>query len=169
MNIGILTISDTRTLETDRSGDVLEQRATADGHTVVKRAIVNDDQATIESTLIAWCDDPEVHCIVTTGGTGVTFRDVTPEAVHAVCTKIIPGFGELFRHLSYATIGASTVQSRATAGVRGDTYIFALPGSTGACKDAWDGILHTQLDATHKPCNFVMLRPRLLPPDGREA
>lgn len=163
MNLGILTISDTRTAADDRSGDLLVSRATEAGHTLVKRAIIPDEQSVIEATLRTWAADPEVHAILTTGGTGVTFRDVTPEAVAAVCTKMIPGFGELFRMLSYQTIGTSTVQSRATAGLLGDTYIFALPGSTGACKDAWDGILKSQLDVNHRPCNFAELRPRLLP------
>jgi molybdenum cofactor biosynthesis protein B len=131
---------------------------------VVVRAIVKDEQPLLEDTLRAWARREDVHVILTTGGTGVTFRDVTPEAVEAVCTKMIPGFGELFRWVSYETIGTSTIQSRATAGVVGDTYIFALPGSTGACKDAWDRILKQQLDNTHRPCNFIELRPRLLKP-----
>ena len=163
MNLGILTISDTRTTADDRSGDLLVSRALEAGHTVVQRAIIPDEQGLIETTLRSWAADPEVHAVITTGGTGVTYRDVTPEAVEAVCTKLIPGFGELFRMLSYQTIGTSTVQSRATAGILGDTYIFALPGSTGACRDAWDGILKSQLDSAHRPCNFAELRPRLLP------
>lgn len=161
MNLAILTISDTRTAADDRSGDLLQSRAVESGHQVVERSLVPDDQATIERTLREWAADPRIHAILTTGGTGVTRRDVTPEAVEAVCNKLIPGFGELFRWLSFQTIGTSTIQSRATAGVCGDTYIFALPGSTGACKDAWDGILKSQLDSEHRPCNFAELRPRL--------
>lgn len=163
VNIAVLTVSDTRTPENDKSGDTLAQRAEAAGHHVVRRAIVKDDQALLEQTLREWAAQDDVHVILTTGGTGVTFRDVTPEAVEAVCSKMIPGFGELFRWVSFETIGTSTIQSRATAGILGDTYIFALPGSTGACRDAWDRILHQQLDSRHRPCNFIELRPRLLP------
>jgi molybdenum cofactor biosynthesis protein B len=163
--IAILTVSDTRTPATDRSGDLLAERAREAGHEVVHRTIVPDDQERIEEVLHLWAKRDDVEVVLTTGGTGVTHRDVTPEAVEAVCTKMIPGFGELFRWVSYETIGTSTVQSRATAGVLGDTYIFALPGSTGACRDAWDRILVQQLDSTHEPCNFMELRPRLLPPD----
>lgn len=162
VRIAVLTISDTRTLADDRSGDTLVARLEGAGHILVGRAIVTDDADVIVSRLHAWVDDPEVDCVLTTGGTGVTGRDVTPEALARVWDKEIPGFGELFRMLSYRTIGTSTIQSRATAGVARGTYLFALPGSTGAVSDAWDGILKDQLDIRHKPCNFVELMPRLM-------
>jgi molybdenum cofactor biosynthesis protein B len=161
VRIAVLTVSDTRTAENDTSGDLLVQRLEAAGHVLADRLILSDDVDTIIGQFAEWIDDPEVDCIISTGGTGVTGRDVTPEALAAVCEKEIPGFGELFRWLSYQSIGTSTVQSRATAGVARGTYIFALPGSTGAVKDAWDGILATQLDSRHRPCNFVELMPRL--------
>jgi molybdenum cofactor biosynthesis protein B len=161
VQLAILTVSDTRTAADDKSGDLLVERATTAGHTVVARRIVPDDQATIEETLRELIAAPEIDVVIATGGTGVTGRDVTPEAFHAVYEKEIAGFGELFRFLSYATIGTSTIQSRATAGVAGGTYLFALPGSTGACKDAWDQILGQQLDSRFRPCNFVELMPRL--------
>lgn len=157
----MLTVSDTRTLADDRSGDTLVDRLSAAGHILADRALVPDDVPTIVSRLRAWVADPLVDCIITTGGTGVTGRDVTPEAIEQVQDKPIPGFGELFRWLSYRTIGTSTIQSRACACVTQGTYIFALPGSTGAVKDGWDGILKDQLDSRHKPCNFVELMPRL--------
>jgi molybdenum cofactor biosynthesis protein B len=162
VNIAVLTVSDTRTLADDRSGDTLVARATGAGHQVVHRTIVPDQVADIQSQLRTWIADATVDVVLTTGGTGVTGRDVTPEAVESLYDKPIPGFGELFRMLSYAKIGTSTIQSRATAGVAGGTYLFALPGSTGACKDAWDDILRWQLDIRHKPCNFVEIMPRLL-------
>ena len=162
VRIAVLTVSDTRGAADDRSGDTLVARIEAAGHILADRAIDRDDVEAIVARFDAWIDDPDVDCIITTGGTGVTGRDVTPEAVERVATKMIPGFGELFRWLSYATIGTSTVQSRACACVARGTYIFALPGSTGAVKDAWDGILAQQLDSRHKPCNFVELMPRLL-------
>ena len=161
VRIAVLTVSDTRTHDDDRSGDTLVERLTGAGHELADRAIVRDDPDLIVGKLHAWIDDPEVDCIITTGGTGVTGRDVTPEALERVADKMIPGFGELFRFLSYAKIGTSTIQSRATACVARGTYIFALPGSTGAVKDGWDGILSTQLDIRHRPCNFVELMPRL--------
>ncbi|MGB3722128.1 MAG: molybdenum cofactor biosynthesis protein B [Pacificimonas sp.] len=161
INIAILTVSDTRTAADDRSGDILAERLTAHGHSLAARAIVKDDVPALTAQLTAWIDDPAIDCIITTGGTGVTGRDVTPEAFAEVCEKDIPGFGELFRMLSYQSIGTSTVQSRACAGVARGTYLFALPGSTGAAKDGWDGILKDQLDKRHKPCNFVDLMPRL--------
>jgi molybdenum cofactor biosynthesis protein B len=161
VQIAILTVSDTRGEEEDRSGKTLVDRAERAGHKVVRRGIVPDDQKTIEFKLREWIDDPEVDVIISTGGTGVTGRDVTPEAVRAVCEKEIEGFGELFRYISFKHIGTSTIQSRATAGVAHGTYIFALPGSPGACKDAWDEILVHQLDSRFKPCNFVELMPRL--------
>jgi molybdenum cofactor biosynthesis protein B len=162
VRIAVLTISDTRTLADDRSGDTLVARLEGAGHVLADRAIVTDDTEVIVGKLHAWIDDPEVDCVLTTGGTGVTGRDVTPEALARVWDKEIPGFGELFRWLSYRTIGTSTIQSRATAGVARGTYLFALPGSTGAVCDAWDGILKDQLDIRHRPCNFVELMPRLM-------
>ena len=162
VRIAVLTISDTRTLADDRSGDTLVTRLEGAGHILAERAIVTDDTDVIVSRLHALIDNPEVDCVLTTGGTGVTGRDVTPEALARVWDKEIPGFGELVRMLSYRTIGTSTIQSRATAGVARGTYIFALPGSTGAVVDAWDGILKDQLDSRHRPCNFVELMPRLM-------
>ena len=157
----MLTVSDTRTLADDRSGDTLVGRLSAAGHILADRAISKDEVAAIVSRLHAWIDDPQIDCIITTGGTGVTGRDVTPEAIERIQDKPIPGFGELFRWLSYQTIGTSTIQSRACACVSRGTFIFALPGSTGAVKDGWDGILKDQLDSRHRPCNFVELMPRL--------
>jgi molybdenum cofactor biosynthesis protein B len=161
VRIAALTVSDTRQLADDRSGDTLVERLTAAGHTLAARAIVRDDVPALVAQLEAWIENPEIDCVISTGGTGVTGRDVTPEALAKVWDKEIPGFGELFRWLSYASIGTSTVQSRATAGVARGTYLFALPGSTGAVRDAWDGILASQLDSRHRPCNFVELMPRL--------
>ena len=161
VRIAVLTISDTRGAAEDTSGDILVTRIETAGHQLAERAIVKDEIDLIVARLHAWIDDPEVDCVITTGGTGVTGRDVTPEALARVQDKEIPGFGELFRWLSYQTIGTSTIQSRACAGVARGTYLFALPGSTGAVKDAWDGILATQLDSRHRPCNFVELMPRL--------
>ena len=161
VHIAVLTVSDTRGLVEDRSGDTLVARLTAAGHVLADRVILRDDIEAIVAQLRRWINDEGVDCVVTTGGTGVTGRDVTPEAVERVATKMIPGFGELFRYLSYAKIGTSTVQSRACACVARGTYIFALPGSTGAVKDGWDGILQDQLDSRHRPCNFVELMPRL--------
>jgi molybdenum cofactor biosynthesis protein B len=162
VRIAVLTISDSRGLADDRSGDILVERLKAAGHVLADRAIVTDDVSSIVRRLDAWIDEPQVDCVITTGGTGVTGRDVTPEAIERVQDKPIPGFGELFRWLSYQTIGTSTIQSRACACVTRGTYIFALPGSTGAVKDGWDGILKEQLDSRHRPCNFVELMPRLL-------
>jgi molybdopterin adenylyltransferase len=161
VHIAVLTVSDTRSLADDRSGDTLVARLTEAGHILADRAIVRDDADVIVARLHTWIDDTAVEVVITTGGTGVTGRDVTPEAVERICDKLIPGFGELFRWQSYAKIGTSTIQSRACAGVARGTYIFALPGSTGAVKDGWDGILTSQLDIDHKPCNFVELMPRL--------
>ncbi|MEI5686953.1 MULTISPECIES: molybdenum cofactor biosynthesis protein B [Sphingomonas] len=162
VRIAVLTVSDTRGLAEDRSGDTLVARIAAAGHVLAERMLLRDDVEAIVAQLESWIDDPAIDCVVTTGGTGVTGRDVTPEAVERVATKMIPGFGELFRWLSFAKIGTSTVQSRACACVARGTYIFALPGSTGAVKDGWDGILQDQLDSRHRPCNFVELMPRLL-------
>ena len=161
VRIAVLTVSDSRTLADDRSGDTLVERLTAAGHVLAARDILKDDADLIVPHFHAWIEDPEIDVVITTGGTGVTGRDVTPEALALVWDKEIAGFGELFRWLSYANIGTSTIQSRATAGVARGTYIFCLPGSTGAVKDGWDGILATQLDSRHKPCNFVELMPRL--------
>jgi len=162
VQIAVLTVSDTRTPETDKSGDTLVARIEAAGHVVQERAIAIDHQDEIVARLHNWIDDPQVDVIITTGGTGVTGRDVTPEAIARVQDKAIPGFGELFRWLSFQTIGTSTIQSRACACVSRGTYIFALPGSTGAVKDGWDQILVHQLDSRFRPCNFVELMPRLL-------
>jgi len=161
VRIAVLTVSDSRTADTDTSGDTLVARLTAAGHELADRALLPDDVAAITGKLRVWINDPSIDCVITTGGTGVTGRDVTPEALAAVQDKPIPGFGELFRWLSYATIGTSTIQSRACACVARGTYIFALPGSTGAVRDGWDGILASQLDSRHRPCNFVELMPRL--------
>lgn len=161
VNIAVLTVSDSRTITTDTSGNVLAERIAAAGHRLAERKLVADDIDAIVTALRAWAADPGIDVVITTGGTGVTGRDVTPEAVRSVAEKEIPGFGELFRWLSFAHIGTSTVQSRALAVVAHGTYIFALPGSPGACKDAWDDILVHQLDVRHRPCNFVELLPRL--------
>jgi len=161
VRIAVLTVSDTRGPEDDRSGDTLVARLEAAGHILADRAIVRDEIDLIVARLHNWIDDPMVDCVISTGGTGVTGRDITPEAFARVWDKQIEGFGELFRWLSYQTIGTSTIQSRACAGVARGTYLFALPGSTGAVKDGWDGILATQLDSRHRPCNFVELMPRL--------
>ena len=161
VRIAVLTVSDTRGPADDTSGDTLVDRIAAAGHHLAARTIVRDDVPVLVAQLSQWIDDPQIDCIITTGGTGVTGRDVTPEALGLVQEKPIPGFGELFRWLSFQTIGTSTIQSRACAGVARGTYIFALPGSTGAVKDGWDGILRDQLDSRHRPCNFVELMPRL--------
>ena len=161
INIALLTVSDSRTLADDKSGDILADRIGTKGHVLLHRHLLPDDIPSLVSQLNEWIDDAQVDVIITTGGTGLTGRDSTPEALDAVKDKDIIGFGELFRWLSYETIGTSTVQSRACAVVARGTYIFALPGSTGAVKDGWDGILDTQLDSRHRPCNFVELIPRL--------
>ena len=162
VNIAVLTVSDTRTLEDDKSGEALVDRIAGAGHELAAREIVPDDRDAIVAKLEEWIADPEVDVVLSTGGTGVTGRDVTPEAFASVYEKEIAGFGELFRMLSYEKIGTSTIQSRATAGVAGGTYLFALPGSPGACRDAWDDILVHQLDYRFMPCNFVELMPRLM-------
>ena len=161
VSIAVLTVSDTRTLSDDRSGDTLAARIETAGHRIADRALERDDADLIERRLRAWIADPAIDVVITTGGTGITGRDVTPEAFDRVLEKRIDGFGELFRMLSYRKIGTSTIQSRALAGVAGGTYLFALPGSTGAVKDAWDDILVSQLDVRHLPCNLVELMPRL--------
>ncbi|HYM31081.1 MAG TPA: molybdenum cofactor biosynthesis protein B [Candidatus Cybelea sp.] len=169
VNIAVLTVSDTRTEADDKSGQVLVDRLSEAGHKLAARAIVPDEVARIQAQVRAWIDDAAIDVVIATGGTGVTGRDVTPEAFDALYEKSIPGFGELFRMLSYQKIGASTVQSRCTAGVAKGTYLFALPGSPGACKDAWDDILKSQLDYRTKPCNFVELLPRLREHERRKA
>lgn len=160
-HIAVLTVSDTRTLANDTSGDALVTRVTEAGHVVAARMIERDDADLITVILKKWVADPAIDVIITTGGTGITGRDVTPEAFDRVMEKSIDGFGELFRMLSYQKIGTSTMQSRAIGGVAGGTYMFALPGSTGAVKDAWDDILVWQLDNRLRPCNLVELMPRL--------
>ena len=161
INIALLTVSDTRTVADDTSGDILAERVKAAGHHLAARAIERDDADAIATRLNNWIDDPGIDAIVSTGGTGLTGRDVTPEAIDRVRERDIPGFGELFRMISYRSIGTSTVQSRACAAVARGTYIFALPGSNGAVRDGWDGILAEQLDCRNRPCNFVDLMPRL--------
>jgi molybdopterin adenylyltransferase len=161
VNIAVLTVSDTRSAANDTSGDALVERIGKAGHRLAVRAIERDDVAAIERRLRDWIADPEIDVVITTGGTGITGRDVTPEAFERVMEKRIEGFGELFRMLSYQKIGTSTMQSRAIGGVAGGTYLFALPGSTGAVKDGWDDILQFQLDNRHRPCNLVELIPRL--------
>jgi molybdenum cofactor biosynthesis protein B len=161
VNIAVLTVSDTRSEADDKSGRTLVEMITAAGHKVAARRIVRDEQAAIVEQLRAWIADPAIDVVISTGGTGVTGRDVTPEAFESVYEKKIEGFGELFRWLSYEKVGTSTIQSRATGGVAGGTYLFALPGSPGACRDGWEGILVHQLDNRHRPCNLVELMPRL--------
>jgi molybdenum cofactor biosynthesis protein B len=161
VNIAVLTVSDSRDASNDISGDTLAARIAAAGHNVAARAILKDDAALLESQLRAWVAAPQIDVVITSGGTGITGRDVTPEAFSRVLEKTIEGFGELFRMLSYQKIGASTIQSRALGGVAGGTYLFALPGSTGAVKDGWDDILVHQLDIRTRPCNLVELMPRL--------
>ncbi|HQT39363.1 MAG TPA: molybdenum cofactor biosynthesis protein B [Acidocella sp.] len=162
VHIAIITVSDTRDSSNDTSGDALASRIAAAGHHLADRKIIKDDADLIEAQLRVWMADPAIDVVITTGGTGVTGRDVTPEAFSRVLDKTIEGFGELFRMLSYQKIGTSTIQSRALGGVAGGTYMFALPGSTGAVKDGWDDILKFQLDSRHRPCNLVELMPRLL-------
>lgn len=159
-NIAVLTVSDTRTVDDDTSGDTLAARIEKAGHTVADRKILPDDLSALKEQLLAWIGDDGIDVIISTGGTGLTGRDVTPEAFEALYTKAIPGFGELFRMLSYDLIGTSTIQSRVTGGLAGTTLMFALPGSTGAVKDGWDKILVTQLDNRYRPCNFVEMMPR---------
>jgi molybdenum cofactor biosynthesis protein B len=155
LNIVILTISDTRTLENDTSGDTLEELATKAGHKVVMRHLCKDDVYAMRAAVSNWIAAPQIHVVITTGGTGMTSRDSTPEALRPLFDREVTGFGELFRQVSYEEIGSSTLQSRCCAGLSNRTLIFCVPGSTGACRTAWSGILEEQLDATHKPCNFV--------------
>jgi molybdenum cofactor biosynthesis protein B len=161
VNIAVLTVSDTRSEADDKSGKTLVELIAASGHRVAVKRIVRDDRDAIVRQLREWIADPAIDVVVSTGGTGVTGRDVTPEAFHEVYEKEIAGFGEIFRMLSYQKVGTSTIQSRATGGVAGGTYLFALPGSPGACRDGWEGILVHQLDNRHRPCNLVELMPRL--------
>lgn len=161
VHVAVLTVSDTRTAETDRSGATIVELLQEAGHAVVHRSIVRDNREQISAALRALIGDPGVEVVITTGGTGVTPRDVTPEALAPLVTKPIPGFGELFRWLSFAEIGTSTIQSRAEAALCGDTYVFLLPGSTGAVRTGMQKILLPQLDHRHRPCNFVELLPRI--------
>ena len=161
LKIAVLTISDTRSLKDDKSGALLVQRIVGAGHFIAERSIVTDDIEAIRARVKTWIADPVIDVIITTGGTGFTGRDVTPEAIEPLFDKRMDGFSIAFHMLSHAKIGTSTIQSRATAGVAGGTYLFALPGSPGACRDAWDGILIHQLDNRFRPCNFVELMPRL--------
>ena len=161
VRIAVMTVSDSRTPENDTSGDTLEARVRDAGHIVATRAIVPDDKEKIVAQLRRWIDDPEIDVVISTGGTGLTGRDVTPEAFRSVFEKEIDGFSVLFHRISFEKIGTSTIQSRACAGVARGKYLFALPGSPGAVKDGWDGILKAQLDSRHKPCNFIDIMPRL--------
>ena len=161
LSIAVLTVSDTRSLADDRSGDVLAERLTKAGHRLADRAIVPDEVDAIRAAVQRWIADKGIDVVITTGGTGFTGRDVTPEAIEPLFEKRMDGFSAIFHHISFEKIGISTLQSRATGGVAGATYIFVLPGSPGACKDAWDGILASQLDYRHRPCNFVEIMPRL--------
>ena len=161
INISVLTISDTRKEATDKSGAILAKKIKEKGHGLTHKEIVKDDKQAIKKILLDWCSSKEVDVIITTGGTGLTGRDLTPEVLDEIKEKDIPGFGELFRLISYKKIGTSTIQSRATAGILMQTLIFALPGSPNAVKDGWDDILKYQLDSRHKPCNFVEILPRL--------
>ena len=161
LRIAVLTVSDTRTMEEDRSGDTLAERLKGAGHVLADRRIVTDDVEAIRGAVIAWAEEPAVDVVITTGGTGFTGRDVTPEAIEPLFEKRMEGFSAIFHRISFEKIGTSTIQSRATAGVVRQTFVFALPGSPGACRDAWDGILAAQLDYRHKPCNFVEILPRL--------
>ena len=161
LKIAVLTVSDTRSLKDDKSGALLVQRIVAAGHYIAERSIVTDDVEAIRARVKSWIADPMIDAIITTGGTGFTGRDVTPEALEPLFEKRMEGFSTVFHMVSFDKIGTSTVQSRATAGVAGATYIFCLPGSPGACRDAWDGILKDQLDYRHRPCNFVEIMPRL--------
>ena len=167
LNIAIMTVSDTRKPDTDKSGDILEERIKTAGHNLADRTIVSDDTARIRWQLLRWVAEKDIDVVISTGGTGLTGNDVTPEAFHSVYDKEIEGFAAIFHRVSYEKIGTSTIQSRATAGVAQGTYLFALPGSPGACKDGWDEILKHQLDYRFRPCNFVEIMPRLQEHVGR--
>ncbi len=160
LRLGVITLSDTRTLQTDTSGSYLCDALADAGHTLARRVLIADDKALLHSTLVQWSADSEIDVILTTGGTGLTRRDITPDVVESLATKLIPGFGEIFRMQSYKTIGTSTIQSRAVGALIDTTLVFALPGSTGACRDAWTGILVHQLDSRFRPCNFAELLDR---------
>ncbi|NBQ83670.1 MAG: molybdenum cofactor biosynthesis protein B [Alphaproteobacteria bacterium] len=162
IGIAVMTISDSRTAENDKSGDLLASRVVEAGHNLISRTIVHDEVDEIRAMTKIWIEDKEIDAVITTGGTGVTGRDVTPEAMRGIFDKEIEGFGEMFRWLSFAKIGTSALQSRAIGGVAGGTYIFSLPGSPSACRDGWDDILKWQLDIRHLPCNFVEIMPRLM-------
>jgi molybdenum cofactor biosynthesis protein B len=161
LKIAVLAVSDTRTLETDTAGALLKSLLEADGHACAERAVVTDDIHAIRAKVMQWIVDPEIDAVITTGGTGFSGRDVTPEALEPLFQKRMEGFSVLFHQYSATTIGTSSLQSRATAGLIGETFVFVLPGSRGACRDAWEGILRAQLDNRHLPCNFVELMPRL--------
>ena len=161
VNIALLTVTDTRTIENDKSGAILVKKIKENNHNLIDRKIVKDEKDQIKKILLEWIKKDNLDVIITTGGTGLTGRDITPEAVREIMDKEIPGFGELFREISYKTIGTSAMQSRACAALANGKYIFALPGSSGGVTDAWEGILKYQLDINHKPCNFVELFPRL--------
>ena len=161
VNIALLTVTDTRTIDTDKSGAILVKKINEQNHKLIDRKIVKDEKEEIKKILSEWTKKDNIDVIITTGGTGLTGRDITPEALKEISDKEIPGFGELFRELSYKTVGTSAMQSRACAVLAKEKYIFALPGSSGGVTDAWDGILKYQLDINHKPCNFVELFPRL--------
>ena len=161
VNIALLTVTDTRTIDTDKSGAILVKKIAEANHKLIDRKLCKDEKEKIKKIILNWTKESKIDVIITTGGTGLTGRDITPEAIKEIADKEIPGFGELFRELSYKTVGTSAMQSRACAVLANGKYIFALPGSTGGVTDAWDGILKYQLDINHKPCNFVELFPRL--------
>ncbi|MDP1730261.1 MAG: molybdenum cofactor biosynthesis protein B [Devosia sp.] len=161
LSIAVLAVSDTRTLETDTGGALLKSLLEADGHRCAERAVVRDDIQQIRARVLGWVTDPDIDAVITTGGTGFSGRDVTPEALEPLFQKRMEGFSVLFHQYSSTTVGTSSLQSRATGGLIGTTFVFVLPGSRGACRDAWEGILRAQLDNRHKPCNFVELMPRL--------
>lgn len=161
VGFAVMTISDTRDETSDRTGPWLREQITASGHTVIDHAIRPDDTAAIRETVQVWLDDPAIHAIITTGGTGLTGRDVTIEALKPLFDKEMDGFAAVFHQVSYQSVGVSTIQSRASAGIANGTYIFAIPGSMGGCKDAWNHVLKAEFDRTHKPCNLVELIPRL--------
>lgn len=161
LSIAVLAVSDSRTLKTDTAGALLKELMEADGHRCAERAVVRDDMDAIRATVLGWVADPQIDAVITTGGTGFSGRDVTPEALEPLFQKRMDGFSVLFHQYSATTVGTSSLQSRATGGLIGTTFVFVLPGSRGACRDAWEGILRAQLDSRHRPCNFVELMPRL--------
>jgi molybdenum cofactor biosynthesis protein B len=161
INIALLTVTDTRTIDNDKSGNILVEKISKQNHKLIDRKIVKDEKESIKKIILGWANNDQIDVIITTGGTGLTGRDITPEALDEIADKKIPGFGELFRQLSYKTVGTSTLQSRACAILKNGKYIFALPGSSGGVTDAWEMILKDQLDINHKPCNFIELIPRL--------